>query len=86
MQMKMVKQVMDVQKATFENTFNVMVTVQEQMERMLKIYMDQTAGMPEEGKKALKEWMDVYKKGCDDFKASVDEGFKKLEAVLAQKK
>ncbi len=86
MQMKMLKQIIDFNKATFENTFNVLVTVQEQMERMLKIYMDQTAGLPDEGRKAVREWMDVYKKGCDDFKTSVDEGFKKLDAVLAQRK
>jgi len=86
MQVRMLKQVIDFNKASFESAFNVMVTLQEQMERMLKIYIDQTAGLPEEGKKALNEWMDVYKKGCDDFKTSIDEGFKKLDVALTQKK
>jgi hypothetical protein len=35
--------------------------------------------MPEEGKKALTEWMKSYKKGCEDFKKIVDQNYKNVE-------
>ena len=33
----------------------------------------------EEGKKALNEWVSSYKKGREDYRTSVEEGFKKVE-------
>jgi hypothetical protein len=41
---------------------------------------------PEEGKKAVIEWMKAYKKGCDDFKNIVDENFKKVETFFNEPK
>lgn len=86
MQTKWMKQMIEFNKAAFENAYSMMTTIQEQMEMMMSNYMDQTSGMPEEARKALSEWMDVYKKGFEDFKNAVDEGFRKLDASLSQKK
>jgi hypothetical protein len=85
MQTKMVKQMIEFNKAAFENAYSMMATIQDQTERMMSIYMDKTSGVPEEARKALYEWLDIYKKGCEDFKISIDEGFRKLEAFLSQK-
>ena len=41
---------------------------------------------PEEGKKAISEWMKAYKKGCDDFKNIVDENFKKVDDFFKEPK
>jgi hypothetical protein len=86
MHTKVMKQIIEFNKAAFENAFGMMTTVQTQMEKMTSIYMEKASGMPEEARKALYEWMDIYKKGCEDFKASMDEGFRKLDAFLLQKK
>jgi len=82
-QQKIFKQMIDFQKATFDNTFNAMTMLQEQAERMSSMFLGQTTGLPEEGKKVIGEWVDAYKKGREDFKKSVDESFKKVEDFFA---
>jgi polyhydroxyalkanoate synthesis regulator phasin len=81
---KVVKQTFDFYKSTFENTYNAMTMLQEQSQKMVEMYLDQTQGFPEEGKKAVQEWINAYKKGGEDFKAAVDESFKKVEDFFAE--
>ena len=76
---KIAKQMIDFQKTTFDNTFSAMVMLQEQTERMASTLLDQATWMPEEGKKAINDWVSAYKKGREDFKKSVDDNFKKVE-------
>lgn len=81
---KMAKQMIDFNKATFDNTFNAMVMVQEQMERTVGTFLEKATWLPDEGKKLLNEWMTTYKKGREDFKKTVDESYKKLEDYFAK--
>lgn len=78
-QKKMLKQMIDFNNAAFNNSFNTMVTLQEQMEKATNALMDQATWLPEEGKKALKDWVGAYKDGREKFKATVDENFQKVE-------
>jgi len=78
------KQTFDFYKSTFENSFNAMSILQEQGQKMVEMYLDQTQGFPKEGKKAVQEWIKAYKKGSQDFKAAVDENFKKVEDFFAE--
>ncbi|HEU18015.1 MAG TPA: hypothetical protein ENO00_01345 [Deltaproteobacteria bacterium] len=75
----MAKQTFDFYRSTFENAFKAMSMLQEQTQRMMDMYLDQTAGFPEEGKKAVREWVNAYKKGSQDFKKAVDESFAKVD-------
>ena len=77
------KQMVDFNKATFDNSFNAMGMVQEQAERMLNMSLEQATWLPEEGKKVIDEWIKAYKKGREDFKKIVDENFAKVEAFFA---
>ena len=79
---QLLKQMVDFNKAAFENSFNTMLMLQEQMERMSRVYMDQAAGISAETKNAVNEWTQLYKKGLTDFKTKIDENFKKVEAFL----
>jgi len=76
---KIAKQMIDFQKTMFDNTYNAMVLVQEQTERMAATMLDQASWMPAEGRSAIKDWVDAFKKGREDFKKSVDENFKRVE-------
>jgi polyhydroxyalkanoate synthesis regulator phasin len=76
---KIAKQMIDFQKTTFDNTFNAMVLLQEQAESMSSTILDQATWMPEEGRKAINDWLKAYKKGREDFKKGVDENFKRVE-------
>ena len=76
---KIAKQMIDFQKTMFDNTYHAMVLVQEQTERMASTLMDQATWLPAEGRNAIKNWVDAFKKGREDFKKGVDENFKRVE-------
>ncbi len=80
---KIAKQMIDFQKTAFNNTFGVMVALQDQTEKMVNITIEQSTWLPEDGKKAINEWTDACKKGRDDFKKIVDENFSKAEGFFA---
>jgi len=82
-QKQIFKQMIDFHRSTFDNSFNAMVMLQEQTEKMANTILEQATWLPEEGKKAIEEWASSYKKGCEDFKKAVDENFKKVEDFFA---
>ncbi|MBF0498339.1 MAG: hypothetical protein HQK58_17475 [Deltaproteobacteria bacterium] len=83
---KMLQQMINFNKYMFDNTFNSITMFQEQMEKMSNMFLDQATGMPEEGKKAVTEWVKSYKTARDDFKKVVEDNFKKMEEFFAADK
>jgi hypothetical protein len=79
----MFKQMITFNKTAFDNSFNALVTLQEQTEKMVNAFLDQATWLPEEGKKVTLDWIKAYKKGCEDFKKVVDENFKRVEDFMA---
>lgn len=75
----MAKQMVQFYKTTFDNSFNTMMMLQEQAEKLMKTFVTQAPGMSDDAKKVLDQWMGVYKKGRDDFKKAMDEGYAKVE-------
>jgi uncharacterized protein YdiU (UPF0061 family) len=82
-QKQLFKQMLDFQKTTFDNSFNAMVLLQEQTEKASQTLLDQATWLPEEGRKAIDQWMAAYKQGREEYKALVDENFKKVESFFA---
>ncbi len=82
-QSKIAKQMIDFQKATFDNTFNAMTMLQDQTEKMVNMFLEQATWLPDHGKKALNEWVQAFKKGREDFKKAVDESFRKVDDFFA---
>lgn len=78
-QFQIIKQMTQFNKTAFDNSYNTMTMFREQNEKMANSLLDQATWMPEEGKKAVNEWMDSYKKGCEDFKKIVDQNYKNVE-------
>jgi len=79
---EMVKQAIDFHKKSFENCFSMMVTIQGQAEKLMKTFVDQAPGISDEGRKVMNQWKDACKKGIDDFKKAIDEGYARIEAFL----
>lgn len=82
-QKQMLKQMIDFNKATFENAFTTMVMVQDQLEKSTGTMLEQATWLPKEGRKAIDEWVKAYKKGRESFKNTVDEGYKNVEKFFA---
>jgi hypothetical protein len=83
------KQMMDFQKATFDNAFTAVVMLQDQAERMLHSAMEQAEWLPKEGRAMVDQWVRICKTGRSDFKRIVDDSYDKMtdfvtgEAVFA---
>lgn len=76
---KLMKQMFDFNRTAFEKTFSNMVIIQDQAEKMSNMWLEKNQWFPEEGKKAMGEWVQTCKKGRDEFKAKIDEGYDKID-------
>lgn len=60
----------------------MMVTIQDQAEKLMNTFVNQTPGISDEGKKVMNQWKNACKKGIDDFKKAIDEGYARIEAFF----
>ena len=82
----MLKQMLAFNKTAYDNSFTAMLTIQEQNSKMVDTFLEQATWMPEEGKKLIRNWVNTYKKGCEDFKKVADENYKKVDEFFAGQK
>ena len=78
----MIEQILDFNKRAFDDSFNAMIAVQEHTEKIVFDFWRKSEYFPEEGKKVVGDWLQTYKNGLDEFKASVDSRFKLVEDYL----
>jgi hypothetical protein len=76
---KMTQQMIEFQKTAVESSFQAMALFQGHAEKVLQMVLNQAAWLPEGSKKALDEWTNTYKKGCEGFKQAVDMSFARAE-------
>ncbi len=74
-QFKMVKQMIDLQRASSDGMIRSLIMVWEQTGMMLT----GATWIPEEGRKALKQWVDMNRKACEDLKSAIDSSYSSLE-------
>lgn len=79
-----IKQAIEFNQTAFDGAYDATVMVQEQFEKAATSMLDQASWMPEEGRKAIDNYVDAYKSGRDQFKKYMDDGFKRAEALLAK--
>ena len=78
-QKQIFRQMLDLNKISFNNSFNAMVMVQDQIEFLANNMLNQSNGVPEEGKKAIRELVSSCKMGVTEYKNTVDGAFKQVE-------
>jgi len=77
----MTKQIIDFNRNTFDGGFKAMTMFQDQTEKTFHSMLDQASWIPEDSKKMLNEWLNNCKKGRDELKKMMDEGFNKFEEL-----
>ena len=82
-QFNVIKQMVQFNKNAFDQGYNAMDMLRKQNEKMTNSFLDQATWLPEEGKKAVTEWMQLYKKGCNDLKKTADQNYKNVEKLFA---
>ncbi|HNZ65062.1 MAG TPA: hypothetical protein PLO29_06145 [Paludibacter sp.] len=71
------KQMMELNKTAFDNTFKIMTLLQDQAENYVFRFMEKATWIPLENRKVISEWLDTYKNGRVNFKDYCDETYKK---------
>ena len=79
---QIVKGMIGLHRSTFENGFNMFVALQDQAENMMNDLLERAAWVPKESKDAITEWSRICRKGRDDVKKAVNDGYKKAESFL----
>jgi hypothetical protein len=77
-QQQITREMIEFNKTLLDNTFNAINTIQDQSARMLTAVIDKATWLPDDGKKAINDWVSAYKKGRDDFKAATDKKYEKV--------
>lgn len=83
-QKQILKQMIEFNQATFNNTFQAMVLLQDQFERVAQTAVEQANWLPAEGRKAIENWVEAYKTGRDNYKSYVEDSYKKVEKYFAE--
>ena len=78
-----VKKIVEVQKTSFDNGYEALVTIQDHTDKMMNAILAQAPLIPQENKEALGEWVKMYRKGRDDLKHVLDEGYAKVEKYMS---
>ena len=69
------KQMLEFQKNAFDTSFESFVTFQEQQGRFISDLVERTTGIPEEGKEFVQQWVETFRRGREDYKATVDKSY-----------
>jgi hypothetical protein len=83
-QRQMVKQMMQMNKLAFDNSFNTMTGTYEQNRLMFTTFLSQADTVPPEAKKAIEDWLQSYKQGCQEMKKIVDQGYEVVEKYMSE--
>ncbi len=80
--MDVAKQSVEFYKTSFNNSFSAMMMLQEQTQKMFDMQLGQLTGLPDDAKKAIKDWIGSYNNGCDEFKKAVDKSFVQVDSYF----
>ena len=74
-QLKAAKQIIDMQKASAEIALNSLIAVWEQT----AVFAKGAALLPEEGRRAIMQWVEINRKACEGLKSALETGYSNLE-------
>jgi len=77
---QMAKQMIDLQKLSFDNWYSAVCLMQDQASSML----DQTPWMPAEGRQSIQNWINSYQQERDRFKSYVHQSLDELEKYISE--
>lgn len=72
------KQMLEFNRTSFNNTYNALTKLQEQAEKMTSTLIDHPTLLPEDGKKIIKEWVSIFKQHQSEYKETVNDNFENL--------
>ena len=76
------KQMIDLQKTTFDNMYNSVVMLQDHTEKVASTLFEQADWIPEESSRLVTQWIEIFIKGRNDYKVAVDDVFTRIEELV----
>ena len=77
------KQAIDFQKNSFKSGYDAVAMIQDQATEAVETMMDQISMVPDEGRQAIKSWINTCKEERNRFKSFVEDSFSGFEKLLA---
>jgi hypothetical protein len=81
---KIAKQVLNYNKIAFDSTFHSISVMQEQTEKLVNSFLQQSSWLSSETKETIKNWVNVYKKGREEFKKTTDQNYEKVDKYFSK--
>ena len=81
-QFQTLKQMMQMNKMGFDNSYTMMMSAYEQNKLVLNTFLNQASGIPGDGKQAIEDWLQSFRKGCEELKKMADEGYRMAEKYI----
>ncbi len=81
-QTKIFGQMINFQKAAFENTFDAVASLQDQGEKFFQTSLEQNPLIPKDQKKVMSDWTEAYKQNRQNVKETVDANFEMLQGFF----
>ncbi|MGD9056031.1 MAG: hypothetical protein PVG40_06300 [Desulfobacterales bacterium] len=81
-QSQFAKQMIDFQKTTFDNVYDSVVMLQDHTEKLANTVFEQATWLPEESSRLVTQWIEIFKKGRNDYKLAVDDIFTRIEDLI----
>ena len=70
------KQSLQLYHAALTQTLDAALTAQNQSQKTIESLLDQTPGIPAEGKRAISDWIEACRHQTEAVKTVIDEGFR----------
>jgi hypothetical protein len=70
------KQSLQLYHAALTQTLDAALTVQNESQKTIENLLDQTPGIPAEGKRAINDWLEACRQQTTAMKSVIDDGFR----------
>ena len=81
-QTQIAKKVIDFQKMSFDHWYNTLSLFQDQAEATMGLMLNQASWIPQEGRSAIQNWVNVCQQERSRFKSFVEKGFSAFEKAM----
>ena len=78
----LLKQTVQSGRSIFESNFNAYQSLQDQAEKMVNSWLDQSPWINQETRSTLDKWTESYRNGQNHVKTAIDVNFNTLEGFL----
>lgn len=79
-----ISQMMKTNKMVLDQNHTIMMSAYEQNKLLLNMILNQTPDLTPEGKKAIADWLETYRKGSEELKKMIDIGYQMVEKYISE--